>query len=321
MRPHGSTTLFLLLCTAACRSMPPASSPPDSPYLLVLGTAQDAGLPQIGCMEEPCPSAHEDPSRRRLVTSLLLAEPSSGRRWLFDCTPDIREQMERAAPHPPGRDLPGPRPPLVEGIFLTHAHMGHYTGLLHFGREAYGAKSTPVHATPRFCEFLRQNGPWSLLVESGHLRLETLVVNEPVCLSDDLRVRALLVPHRDEFSDTVAFVIEGPHRKVLYLPDIDKWERWATPIEEVIAEVDYALLDGAFFAPEEIPGRDITEIPHPLVIESIARFSELPEAQRAKVHFTHLNHTNPVCNPSTRAAARVREAGMKVAHDGLVLGL
>jgi len=272
-------------------------------------------------MEEPCRAAHKDPSRRRLVTSLLLAEPGSGRRWLFDCTPDVREQMELAASHPPGRDLPGPRPPLVEGIFLTHAHMGHYTGLMHFGREAYGAKQTPVHATPRFCEFLRQNGPWSLLVESGHLRLEPLVGAEPVVLSDDLRVRALSVPHRDELSDTVAFLIEGPNRKALYLPDIDKWERWSTPIEEVLAGVDYALLDGAFFAPDEIPGRDINEIPHPLVIESIERFASLPEAERAKVHFTHLNHTNPVCDPSSAAAARVRQAGMQVAREGLLLEL
>ncbi len=314
--------LVYALLLGACRSAPPvALETPSVPYVLVLGTAQDAGLPQIGCNEPPCVRARTHPDERRLVTSLLLVDPRTGKRFLFDCTPDIREQMARAEPHPPNRALPGPRPPLVDGIFLTHAHMGHYTGLLHFGPEAYGARDLAVWSSTRFMAFLRENDPWSLLVEGGNLRLEHMPAGERVTLGPDLHVRALVVPHRDEFTDTLAFIIEGPRKKLLYLPDIDKWERWSQSIEDIIGRVDFALVDGAFYAPDEIPGRDISEIPHPLIVESLARFGALPRDERRKVLFTHLNHTNPACDPHTEAARKVRQAGMAVARDGMILEL
>jgi pyrroloquinoline quinone biosynthesis protein B len=282
----------------------------------VLGTAQDAGLPQIGCDGDACVAARRDPARRRLVTSLLLCDPRSGARWLFDATPDLREQVERAKGHPATRDLPGPRPPLFDGVFLTHAHMGHYGGLLFLGPEAYGARDLPVHCTERMATFLAGNGPWSLLVATGCLVPTVLRPGEPLALAEDLTVTALTVPHREELTDTVAFRIEGPARSVLYLPDIDKWERWETPVERVIAGVDVALLDGAFFDGDEVPGRDLSEIPHPLVSRSLERFTALPLAERRKVRFTHLNHTNPAADPGSRAAARVRALGMAVAAEG-----
>lgn len=319
---HG-TLLLVVLFGVACAQGPGAEveAPAASPYVLVLGTAQDAGLPQIGCQRNCCASARQDPSRQRRVTSLLLADPASGQRWLFDASPDLPEQVERCAGHPKSRAVEGPRPPLFEGIFLTHAHMGHYSGLLHLGPEAYGARRVPTFATARMGEFLRSNGPWSLLVENGGLELHTLEPGQQVVLTDHLRVTAVAVPHRDEFSDTVAFHIEGPERSLLYLPDIDKWERWDTSIESWITAVDYALLDGTFFAAGEVPGRSMAEIPHPFIEESLQRFAPLTATQRHKILFTHLNHTNPSANPASSAAATIRAAGMAVAFDGQILRL
>ena len=67
------------------------------------GTAQDGGLPHVGCDTGNCAAAKADPSRRRLVTSLMLCDPRSGRRWLFDCTPDLREELDRAKGRPAAR--------------------------------------------------------------------------------------------------------------------------------------------------------------------------------------------------------------------------
>ena len=318
---HLAPVLLTLSGGCAAGGVADLAPPTDAPYVLVLGTAQDAGLPQLGCPGPHCERARNDPEARRYVTSLLLADPRTGERWLFDCTPDIREQAALARGHPSTRALPGPRPPLFEGVFLTHAHMGHYAGLLHFGPEAYGARELPVHASPRFAEFLRTSGPWSLLVEGRNLELRPFPLEEGVALAPDLRVRAMRVPHRDELSDTLAFVIEGPHRSLLYLPDIDKWERWDTPIEDVVAQVDHALLDGAFFSADEIPGRSIADIPHPLIQESLVRFSRLRAAERRKVVFTHLNHTNPAGDPHSAEAAAVREAGFAVAREGTIFRL
>lgn len=302
----------------------------DGPYVLVLGTAQDGGLPQIGCEGEACVAARRDPARRRRVTSLLLCDPRDGRRWLFDCTPDIGEQLELARGHPATRRLEGPRPAPFEGLFLTHAHMGHYGGLLELGREAYGAHDLATWVTPRFARFLRENGPWSGLVAEGRLVLQELVEGEPVRLAPDLAVVAHRVPHRDEFSDTVGFEIRGPRRTLLYLPDIDKWEAFdafeggapgSRRIERWIEGCDVALLDGCFAADGEVPGRSLAEIPHPFLCESLERFAALPPAQRAKVLFTHLNHTNPAARADSPAARAVRASGMGILAEGQRFGL
>lgn len=291
------------------------------PYVLVLGTAQDAGLPQIGCAGPHCSVARQDPQRRRWSSSLLLCDPASGSRWLFDASPDMREQLFYARKQPSRRRTTGKRPPLVEGIFISHAHIGHYAGLMFLGRESYGAKKVPVYGTTRLRGFLTQNGPWSQLVSLANIHLLPLEPGQQRALTPGLSVRAIAVPHRDEFSDTVAFVIQGPRRSVLYLPDIDKWGRWSRPIEEVVAGVDAALLDGTFFDGSELPGRAMSEIPHPFIRESLKRFSVLPLQERKKIVFTHLNHSNPVQDPKGAAARAVRAQGMRVAVRGMRFAL
>jgi len=287
--------------------------------VLVLGTAQDGGLPQIACEGPQCRAAREDPDRARLVASLLVVDPRDGRRWLIDATPDLPEQIELARGH--GAPRGAGRPALFDGLFLTHAHTGHYGGLLHLGREAYGGAALPVHGPARLTEFLRTNGPWELSVRLGHLAPRTLPPGIPHELAPDLTITAIPVPHRDEYSETYAYLIRGPERALFYLPDIDKWERWERSIEDVIADVDIALLDGTFHADGEIPGRAMAEIPHPFLLESIARFASLPAEERSKIRFIHLNHTNPASNPASRAAEDVRAAGMAIAADGEVHGL
>jgi pyrroloquinoline quinone biosynthesis protein B len=311
------TRFFALgvLALAACTSSPTSSTAPTGPYVVVLGTAQDAGLPQIGCNEAPCVAARLDPSLRRFASSILVADPRTGRRWLIDAGPDLREQFELARSHPSTRIDVGPRPPLFDGIFLTHAHVGHYAGLMQLGREAYGARDLPVYGSARMNEFLAHNGPWSLLVETKAIELRELALDQKLKLADDLSITALLVPHRDEFSDTLAFIVRGPHRALLYLPDIDKWERWDRRLEDVLASVDVALIDGTFFEDGEVPGRAMSEIPHPLIVETLERLRAAPPELRARVVFTHLNHTNQAASPTSDAAQRIRELGCRVASE------
>lgn len=331
--PGQSLVLVVLALASACGRReshgegPTTDAPLATPYALVLGNAQDAGLPQIGADHPLDAAARRDPERKRFATSLLICDPGSGKRWLLDATPDLREQVELAAGHPANRaeylaSIEGAgRPPLFEGIFLTHAHMGHYLGLAHLGREAYSARGVPVHASPRMAEFLRTNGPWSLLVELQNVELREVRPGEPVALGESLSVEAFEVPHRAEYSDTYGYRVRGPERSLVFLPDIDKWERWEHSIEELIAGVDVALLDATFYAEGEIPGRSMAEVPHPFVAESLERLAALPESERAKVRFIHLNHTNPLGDPDSAARAAVRAAGCDVARQGQVFGL
>jgi pyrroloquinoline quinone biosynthesis protein B len=288
-----------------------ATTPSERAYALVLGIAQDGGYPQAGTKQSP---AWDDPTLRRRVASLALVDRGGGARFLLDATPDLPEQLHRL-----DLDYPTAATPGLDGILLTHAHVGHYAGLIHLGREAMGAREVPVWAMPRMADFLRGNGPWELLVRLGNVVLRPLVAGETVRLSANLRVTPLLVPHRDEYSETVAFRVTGPRRSLLWLPDIDKWERWdaaGVRLEQVLAGVDVAYLDGTFFADGEVPGRSMAEIPHPFVRETMARLATLPADQRAKVRFVHLNRSNPLLQAGSPARVEVAAAGMGVAEEG-----
>jgi pyrroloquinoline quinone biosynthesis protein B len=289
---------------------------PDGPYTLILGIAQDAGYPQAGTKSSP---AWDDHNLRRLATCLALIDPRSARRWLFDATPYFKEQLHRL-----DNVAPDPRVPGLDGIFLTHAHIGHYTGLIHLGREAIGAHNLPVYAMPRMERFLCENGPWEQLITLGNIDIRPLRDQEPVQLSPDITVTPLLVPHRDEYSETVAFRIAGPSQSVLFLPDINGWDDWEKMdmrIEDVLSPVDVAYLDGTFLSAQELPGRDLREIPHPLIASSIERFATLPASERAKIRFLHLNQSNPLIRDDAESNAMLREAGLDVAREGEMVAL
>ena len=303
--PLLATSLAFL---AACVSQ--QHNPRQSPYLVVLGIAQDGGAPQAGDKDE---RGWHDAARRRHVACLGLVDPVSGKRWLFDATPDFPEQLHALDDIAPVADRPS-----LAGIFLTHAHIGHYTGLLQLGHEVLGARAVPVYAMARMAAFLRKNGPWSQLVRYENIDLRELRDGEPVPLAAHLTVTPFLVPHRQEFSEVVGFRIDGPERSALFLPDIDSWEEWdeaGTHIEDVIASVDVAYLDGTFFANGEIPGRDMTGFPHPFLRHSIERLGALPARERAKVRFLHLNHTNPALW-DTPARREIEAAGFGIADEG-----
>ncbi len=312
---------IVAITVAGCSPMQgpirPIPDVPMGPYVIVLGIAQDGGYPQSGCAKPGCDPAWADTSSRRFVASLGLVDPVTSRRWLFDATPDFRDQLRLLdATFPVDERAPG-----LSGIFLTHAHIGHYTGLMMLGREVLGASRVPVHALPRMKGFLESNGPWDQLVKLENIVIQTMTPDEPVPLTDTISVTPLLVPHRDEYSETAGFIISGPAKKVLFLPDIDKWDRWDTPIEEILRQVDVAYVDATFYEDGEIPGRAMSEIPHPFIEESMNRLQALPDSERAKVRFIHLNHTNPALLPASDARRTIHERGFALAEQGEQIGL
>ncbi len=309
-----AASALAVLTLAACSQAPEIADTKQCDIsLLVLGVAQDAGKPQIGNPNDP---AWNDASLRRLATSLALIDRRDGKmkRWLFEATPDIKEQLQRLDDAAPTDRKIG-----LNGVFLTHAHIGHYAGLLMFGHEAAGAQNISVYAMPRMADFLVENGPWSQLAKYHNIILAIMEENAPEEIADGLSVTPFLVPHRQEFSEVVGFRIETPEKSVLFIPDIDSWEDWdseGTKIEEMIASVDIAYLDATFFADGEIPGRDMSGFPHPFVSHSMERLAPLPETEKAKVRFIHMNHTNPLLGPDTKERQTVIEAGFNIAGEG-----
>jgi pyrroloquinoline quinone biosynthesis protein B len=277
------------------------------PEALVLGIAQDGGVPHAGCRQTICVEARKDPSRKRLVASLGLLDPAGNKRFLIDATPDFGEQMER---------LGG----LPDGILLTHAHIGHYLGLAQLGREVLGTRRVPIYCTPSMARFVRENRPWSRLVALENVVVVEIEPGKEFALTPSLHVTPLSVPHRDEDSDTVAFLVRGPSRKVLWLPDIDKWEKWDRRLEDLLADPSLtAFVDGTFFSADEIPGRSIADIPHPLAPETVGRTASVANA-RGRLFFVHLNHTNRLLW-NAAAVAEIERKGWGVAREGQTVSL
>lgn len=255
--------------------------------MIVLGTAQDGGYPQMGCQRTCCVQAHEHDSLKQFVVSLALVDFENKKWWLFEASPDIKEQFHLFAEvtNHQFNFLP-------DGIFITHAHMGHYTGLLQFGREVMNTSAIPVYVLPQLKKFLEMNGPWSQLVSLKNISLIGLAEEKSVILPGNISVDAFQVPHRDEFSETAGFKITTPSQRYLFIPDIDKWSKWDKNIVEEVKSVNIAFLDATFFSADELPNRNMSEVPHPFVTETIELFKSESLETKRKIHFIHFNHSN-----------------------------
>lgn len=312
-----SSSLFA--CTPAetpeCCSSNPAT-PTDTPFLVVLGIGQDGGAPQAGSHTDP---RWQNPSEQQLATSLGLIDPVTNKRWMFEATPDFKQQWYNLDTLAGLRDVSVP-----DGIFLTHAHIGHYTGLMLLGHESMGAQNVPVYTYPKMATFLASNGPWSQLVKYSNISLQELETEQLIDLSSNLQVEPFLVPHRQEFSEVAGFLIHGPNKTVGFIPDIDSWEAWdeeGTTLESFLSGVDIALVDGTFFENGELPGRDMSGFPHPFVTHTITRLSSAPESVKSKVYFIHLNHSNPALIEGSSAQQFVKQNGFNLAFPSQIIEL
>jgi pyrroloquinoline quinone biosynthesis protein B len=282
-------------------------------HFVTLGTGQDCGVPHVGCRCTTCTAARQGRFPRRLAASAAIVDREGGRAWLIDASPDMPEQLEAVKDALGG--VHGSGIPL-DGILITHIHMGHYWGLGHLGKEGMMPRGLPVIAPPGVARFLQENRPFRDMVGWGAIEVRKVQPGEDVRLAEGLRVRAERVPHREDFSETVAWLVEGPRQRVLYAPDMDQLE---DGLVDLMGRVDVSLVDGTFFYRDEIPGAMGT-VPHPPVEESMVRLRRVIEAGR-RVVYTHFNHTNPLCDPRSPEFERMVSQGFGIALDGLAFDI
>jgi pyrroloquinoline quinone biosynthesis protein B len=279
---------------------------PKPPFAVVLGTVQDGGYPHVGCGCEACLAAVRDPTRARRVACLGLVTSQGAA--LIDATPDLPAQardLAKIAGRSPGEPL--------RAILLTHVHAGHILGLPLLGREGWAGTGAPVWATEACLSFLERNDPFARLFRQGHLVPRVLHLGWDAAL-DDLVIQPVLVPHRSEAGDTVAYRIEGPGRSLFYAPDLDSL------VPEVTAQIrgaDVAILDGTFFRRRELRRDDANLVPHPAIADTMSAVSRI----ETKILFTHLNHTNPALDPRSRERRAVEALGMEIAEEETVIAL
>ncbi|MBL8751863.1 MAG: MBL fold metallo-hydrolase [Planctomycetes bacterium] len=307
--PFVGAALALAACVA-----PPAPAPaPADVELVVLGIAQDGGLPHFGC-EQPCCTEARRTGRVLYPSALGVVDRRGGtpKLLLVEATPRIEEQVallhDTAGVHGRGRQP-------VDAVLTTHAHLGHYLGLAWFGREVAGSRAIPLHASPRFCAFVEAQAPWKQLVALQQIAPRPFAVGEPFAPWPGLTITAVQVPHRDEFSDTMAFVLRGPNRAVLFVPDVDAWEKSPGLLDRLLDGVDVAYLDGTFYDGRELPDRNLAEIPHPLMARTMELLGERARRRPGTLRFLHMNHSNPVLHDAA-LRARIEMSGFGVAAQG-----
>lgn len=274
--------------------------------LQVLGITQDAGMPQLGCAKSCCVQ-DGTPRERVPVVSLGIIQSDPGKGMLIEATPDMVGQWQRFQQINHGVE--------PSSIFITHAHMGHYGGLMQLGREARNTNGVAVYGHPTLIDFLQRDQPWKQLITLNNIRPLPVQDKEAIQIGQ-LSIQALVVPHRDEISATYAYILEGPNKRALFLPDIDKWEKWSLSIDSLMRQVDVAFLDATFFDGSELPNRKLSEIPHPTVRETMAKAKDWPLSIRQKVYLIHFNHTNPLLQKDSPAQQEVRRFGFRIAQVG-----
>ena len=285
----------------------------QSEYIYILGNVQDAGLPHIGCKHEFCKEKFNE-FEEYFTTSIAIVDPVDKKYILFEASPDLPHQLNYLEKKILKQFL------LPEAVFITHAHIGHYAGLMYFGREALGSKNLKVNVLPKMANFLKTNGPWSQLVEINNINIKEINFGEKTNHLSNISVTPIKVPHRDEYSETAAYKIIGKNKKALFIPDIDKWEKWDKNLIKLIQEFDYLILDATFYESEEI-NRDISEIPHPLVSETMSLLENLSENDKSKIYFIHMNHTNMMLDQQSDLSEYVTSKGFNIARLGLKLEL
>ena len=281
-------------------------------FITVLGNVQDAGYPHIGC-EKNCCNKNFNSSAVNFVTSLGVTDLVDNKSFLFEATPDISKQLKFLNNNYSSSTI-------VDGVFITHAHIGHYTGLMYFGREALGAHKVPVYVMPKMKQFLESNSPWNQLIDLDNIQLREIFKNKKITISKNLIIVPFTVPHRDEFSETVGYKIIGPNKSALFIPDINKWSLWDKDIVAEVKDVDYAFLDATFFKDGEV-NRPMDEIPHPFIVETINLFKNESIQVKNKIHFIHFNHTNISLQYKNPVIDSIRKLGYNFARFGDQLSL
>ena len=279
--------------------------------LVLLGIAQDGGVPHAGCSCARCMAAHAEPSLRRHPVACGI-RGSDGSLHLIEASRSLPDQMRLWAEVLGAEGVVRP-----DSVSLTHVHLGHIDGLGQFGNEAMGCSELPLFASASVLEELANRkalGPFNAIDAAP---MERFGPSEGCGFEMEL----VPVPHRDEHADTHAVIIRGPSRSALFLPDHDDWAQTlgrhgASSIRQWLSdlEVDIALLDGSFWDSSELSGRDMSEIPHPTVTETLARLGERVEDD-VEIHFIHLNHSNPLLGTGLETE-ELSDLGWQVAVQG-----
>jgi pyrroloquinoline quinone biosynthesis protein B len=293
----------------------------------VLGSCAGGGLPQWNCGGASSVRARAGDPRLPPRTQTSLAVSADGARWsLCGASPDVRQQLAAFPalhPRPGTRDLP------LDTVVLCSAELDAALGLLVM-REALSYR---VLSTPWVRRALCENDAAFRMLEPvwGTARLD-----ESVVLDREGRLEARFFPLlpkvpgflRDlakpspETTVGLRLTDRASGARLCFAPALGALDS-ATQAE--LAAADLRCVDGTFFTQHELralrPGAPdalaMGHVPISGAEGSLSRLASLP----GRTLYLHMNATNPILDPDSPEAARVRAAGVEIATDGLELSL
>jgi pyrroloquinoline quinone biosynthesis protein B len=292
--------------------LPTGASAGPEVEVFMLGAAQDGGFPQFGCYCPNCSRVYDGSVPSDTAVSLAIIDRAAGRWFLVEAAPQLHEQWGMLAGKVAGL--------VLSGVFLTHAHVGHYPGLLFLGKEGMNASGLPLYASSEMHMFLQSNEPWGVMYKNGNFARVDLQEHVSIKLTDGVSITPQFVAHRRDFTDTCAFTIFGPKRRVFFCPDIDSWEGMVPDLPTILSTVDIAMIDATFYDNNELPGRDMKTIPHPRVVQTLSILrgnSPPPGTSRAQTVLIHLNHSNRLW-VDEELQETLKEDGILVGCKGMV---
>ena len=304
----------------------------------ILGSAAGGGLPQWNCRCPNCSGVRAGSAEVSARTQSSLAITADGARWfLFNVSPDIRQQIQDAPELTPGGG--GGRATAIAGCLLTDAELDHMSGLLLI-REGC---AFPVVSTTLVRQWLTDHFPVApVLSHFAERPWFDLPLDEPTELpasgggASGLSVRAFEVG-RDvprfvpgmQAADAVGSVIglritdtaRGTH--AVYAPGLPGVN---DALRAAVDGADAVLMDGTFWSDDEprttgitdITAREMGHLPVSGAGGSLEWLGGLPVRHRV---YVHINNTNPMLNAASPERRRVDAAGVRVGADGDVFDL
>ncbi len=290
--------------------------------VVLLGTAAGGGFPQWNCACALCTAARDGrlPSRTQ---DCVAVSGNSRHWWLLNASPDIGAQLTATAALRPG---PGPRDTPLRGVLLTDAEADHVTGLTVLrggaGLRMYAAPPVLAALAPLRAA-LDRYAVWEwadALAEDDFVLAGGLVATaHPVGAKAPRYMAGAAADDRWVIAYRIEDLATGG--ALVYAPCVGAW---SPVLDELLHRADCALLDGTFYAADEMGtavrgGAGQAAMGHVPVAGAHGSLAALARHPGPRRIYTHLNNTNPLLDPDSTARRRVTEAGAEVLADGTEL--
>ncbi len=304
--------------------------------ITVLGAAAGGGFPQWNCNCRQCAGVRAGSLRAkpRTQSSIFVQGDDGVDGVLFNASPDILQQIRANPVLQPGRAV---RDSAIAGVVLMDGQVDHVTGLFMLRERS---SPLPIWCTDEVTDDLTHGNP--VLRVLGHfcgvqrqrIAIDGTAFTVPgvaglrFCALPLSSKAAPYSPHRDNPTpgDNIGMLIsdQASGKTVFYAPGLGEI---SPAVFDAMHSADVVMVDGTFFTDDEMPAlglskktaRSIGHLPQTGPGGMLSWLDRLPASTRRLL--IHINNTNPVLDEDSAAHALLRQHGVALCEDGMLIEL